>query len=80
MPGLWDHWHPKDGGEAVPTYVILTGESNAVAGAILDRMPVILPPSVWDAWLSPELTDAENVRELVSFMPAEEMEAYRVVC
>ena len=77
--GLWDHWRPKDGGEEIPTCVILTGEPNAVAGAIHDRMPVILAPETWEAWLSPELRDARKVRELVSIMPAEDMEAYPVV-
>ena len=38
--------------------------------AIHDRMPVILPPSAWEAWLSPELQDGQKVRELVSIMPA----------
>lgn len=42
-------------------------------------MSVILAPETWDAWLSPELRDARKVRELVSIMPAEEVETYAVV-
>ncbi len=62
----------------IPTCTILNGPPNAVSGKIHDRMPVILPPSAWEAWLSPELMDAARVRDLASVMPAEEMEAYPV--
>ena len=78
LAGLWDHWRPKEGGDIIPTCVILTGEPNAVAARVHDRMPVILAPETWDAWLSPELRDARKVRELVSITPAGELEAYPV--
>jgi putative SOS response-associated peptidase YedK len=41
-------------------------------------MPVILPKATWDAWLDPELKDADKVRPLLQPYPAEEMEAVQV--
>ena len=36
--------------------------------AIHDRMPVLLPPSVWDDWLSPE-TDLDFIGSLLQPAP-----------
>lgn len=76
--GLWDIWTPSEGGDSIPTCTILTGAPNEVAAAIHDRMPVILPREVWQDWLSPELTRPDQVRALVSVMPAGELEAFPV--
>lgn len=50
--GLWESWKPK-GSEDKPleTYTIVTGEPNVLTGDIHDRMPVMLDPDQWDAWL-----------------------------
>lgn len=76
--GLWDVWKPKAGGDAIPTCTIITGEPNKVAAQVHDRMPVVLPAEAWADWLSPEFTDPARVRELISVMPEEEMEAFPV--
>lgn len=33
------------------TFTILTGLPGKVSGDVHDRQPVILPPSMWQAWL-----------------------------
>ena len=48
--GLWDHWLGADGSE-IETMAILTVAANANVGRIHDRMPVILPPARFEAWL-----------------------------
>ncbi len=62
--GLWERWRVPDGarlagslaeyrpGDAVETFTVLTTEANATMRALHDRMPVILPPEAFDAWLS----------------------------
>ncbi|QJR15834.1 SOS response-associated peptidase [Usitatibacter palustris] len=50
--GLWERWKPRDGGDPVETYTILTTEPNAYAATIHDRMPVILAEGDYDRWLS----------------------------
>lgn len=50
MAGLWDHWLGADGSE-IETMAILTVDANAEVGRIHDRMPVILEPEQYEAWL-----------------------------
>jgi putative SOS response-associated peptidase YedK len=50
--GLWERWKPKGGGEPVETFAIVTTDANPVVAEIHDRMPVILPESGYDDWLS----------------------------
>lgn len=75
MAGLWARW--KNGETVLESFTILTGEPNAVAAPIHDRMPVILPDSAWEAWLDPR-TPTEVARTLLVPYPDAEMEAYRV--
>jgi len=53
--GLWEVWRPKDDPDAEPlrTCTIITTSANATMRPIHDRMPVVLPPDVWDRWLDP---------------------------
>ena len=48
--GLWEHWLGPDGSE-IETMAILTVPANAVAARVHDRMPVILAPENFEAWL-----------------------------
>lgn len=58
--GLWEVWHGP-GGEVLRSCTILTTEPNALAAAVHDRMPVLVPENAWDRWLAPEpLTDEER--------------------
>lgn len=45
---------------------------------IHDRMPVILRPEAWDAWLGTEDTSMEALQTLLMPPPAEGMVAYPV--
>ncbi len=50
LAGLWEHWR-SPGGETVASFTIITTEANAAMRALHDRMPVILDPPDWPAWL-----------------------------
>jgi putative SOS response-associated peptidase YedK len=50
--GLWEGWKPPQAEEWNRTCTIITGEPNELIREIHTRMPVILPESVFDAWLS----------------------------
>jgi putative SOS response-associated peptidase YedK len=54
--GLWESWRDLGNAEAQPleTCTILTTEPNELAAVYHDRMPVILDPEDYDAWLSGE--------------------------
>ncbi|HRI44407.1 MAG TPA: SOS response-associated peptidase [Fimbriimonadaceae bacterium] len=49
LAGIWDRWKQDD--LVLRTCAILTTEANAAVAEIHDRMPVILDPEQFDAWL-----------------------------
>ena len=75
--GLWESWS-MDGGEELRSATIITTEPNEVTAKIHNRMPVILPPDLYDAWLEPDNDDQEELLSMLTSYPAKEMEAYPV--
>jgi putative SOS response-associated peptidase YedK len=60
LAGLWEEWRgPDRKGEPLRTVTIITTTPSATMAPVHDRMPVILPPSAWDAWLDPTNDDTE---------------------
>lgn len=74
--GLWESWD-KGGEGALRTCAILTTRANSVLEGIHDRMPVILPPGAYNAWLDPD-ADREELGELMIPYPGDDLEAYAV--
>jgi putative SOS response-associated peptidase YedK len=68
--GLWDRWTGA-GAEPCESFVILTTTPNERVAALHDRMPVVLPPTAYEAWLDPT-TAVEELRELLRPSPADE--------
>jgi putative SOS response-associated peptidase YedK len=54
--GLWEGWRSPDG-EALRTYAILTTRANPTMARLHERMPVILEPADWPAWLGETESD-----------------------
>lgn len=75
--GLWDEWLGPDGSQ-VKSCVIITTAPNALVAEIHDRMPVILHPQDYAAWLSPEARAPQELQPLLTAFPAAEMSAYPV--
>ena len=73
---MWERWRPRleDGktidetAEPIETCTILTCAPNAEMASVHDRMPVLLPPSVWDDWLATE-TDLDYIGSLLRPAP-----------
>lgn len=61
--GLWEVW--RGGGRRLATCTIVTTAANPTVRDVHDRMPVILPPQAWDAWLDPSCTDPELLKSLL---------------
>ena len=74
--GLWEHWKGPSG--AIDSYTILTTDANELMRPIHDRMPVIVDPSAFDAWLDPAWRDVEVLKRWLLPAPAESMTAYAV--
>lgn len=78
MAGIWEYWKPKDAeGEGIVSTAILTTDANALMGRIHDRMPVIIPPERYDAWLDPR-TPAPALKDLMQPCPSDWLEAFPV--
>ena len=63
--GLWSTWKDPDTGEFIRTTTIITAEAKGVIKGIHERTPLVLDPSVWDAWLDRDLTDPEEIEHLL---------------
>lgn len=75
--GLWDYWRPADGGDGIVSCTILTTGPNALLEPIHDRMPVIVAPDAYDAWLA-RTTPMAEVMRLVEPFAADVMRAWEV--
>lgn len=66
--GLWELWE-GEGGERVESCAIITCDANALVADIHDRMPVILPPRLYDAWMDPAVTGGHKLAALLKPYP-----------
>jgi putative SOS response-associated peptidase YedK len=78
MAGIWEYWKPKDDTDGeypdgLVTASVLTTSAVGVLTQVHDRMPLLLPPSAWPAWLDPD-ADADSVTDLLA-PPSEELVA-----
>jgi putative SOS response-associated peptidase YedK len=75
--GLWETWRPPDDDE-IRSCTIVTTDANGLIALIHDRMPVILPPAKYAAWLDPRPCESRELQGLLRPFPDELMEAYPV--
>jgi putative SOS response-associated peptidase YedK len=78
--GLWEVWRdPLRPDDAPPTrtFTIITGLPNALVCTVHNRMPVIIPPEQWRAWLSPDISAEDRAKMLTPF-PADRMEVHPI--
>ncbi len=75
--GLWDRWNAPDGSEVLSAAIITT-EPNDFVKPLHNRMPVILPPSTYDRWLSPGEVPLGELDDLLVSYPAVKMGAFPV--
>ena len=70
--GLWEVWKGADKDQPpLRSVTIITTEANSTMAALHDRMPVILPPSAWDAWLDRDNDDVAQLGKLLVPAPPE---------
>ena len=75
--GLWAIWRDPQTAERLYSATILTTAANELVAPVHDRMPVILDPRDWDAWLD-ESASADVLRSLLRPAPAEDLVRYAV--
>ena len=74
LAGLWEAWADRLSGELLESCTILTTSANQTLGRIHDRMPVILPQSLYEEWLEPVPLDLDRLQEILVPHPAEGMD------
>jgi putative SOS response-associated peptidase YedK len=62
---IWSTWRHPVSGDEHPRFSIITTEAQGVVRSVHDRMPVALPPELWDPWLDRSLDDAEAAAALI---------------
>lgn len=75
--GLYERWTSPEG-EDIYSYTIITTEANALVRPLHDRMPVILNPDDYDAWLDNDNQDTDALQGLLKPYDITEMATYRV--
>ncbi len=75
--GLWEVWNDPNqsdtDGEPLEllSCTIITGEPNEKLAEVHDRMPVVLPPDAWDAWLDRDNHEIETLSKLLVPAPSQ---------
>jgi putative SOS response-associated peptidase YedK len=75
--GVWDRWKSANG-QVLESCSILTTAPNELLEDLHDRMPVILPPRHYRAWLAAPAAEAERLAELLVPFEASIMNRYPV--
>jgi putative SOS response-associated peptidase YedK len=76
---IWEVWRARDEPEGTPlrTCALVTTAANSIMAPIHDRMPLVLAPDDWSAWLDPATAMAE-VEALMVPAPSDWFLAYPV--
>jgi putative SOS response-associated peptidase YedK len=77
LAGLWETWRSL-AGERVRSFAIIATTPNELCAELHNRMPVILKPEGWPAWLGEEPAGAPQLKAIFAPYPAEEMTCWPV--
>jgi putative SOS response-associated peptidase YedK len=70
--GLWDTWRKPDG-DRLTTFTVITTDANDLLRRLHDRMPAIVQPEDYRAWL-----EADDPRELLAPCPDDFLQCFPV--
>lgn len=74
--GLWERWE-GEGHAPIESCSIIVTAANTFMASIHDRMPAMLMPEAWSAWLDPR-TDAGTLTGMLGAWPDGLLQAYPV--
>jgi putative SOS response-associated peptidase YedK len=69
--GIWERWEKGD--KPIESVAILTTKPNELMAPLHDRLPVILSPVDYNAWLDPAMNDPAILTYMYEPFPASEM-------
>lgn len=72
--GIYEFWRdstadPEDPAAWLVTFAVITTSAEPGLDTVHDRMPLVLPPDRWSAWLDPTLKDPADVHDLAGDLP-----------
>jgi len=73
--GIWETWTGPNG-EEMESAAIVTVEASPLLQQVHHRMPVMLTPETYDAWLDCDNIRAEEALSAISVLPDEQLETY----
>lgn len=78
--GLWERWTDRESPDIAPldSCTIITTAASPLIKHIHDRMPVILAPQYYEAWLNPKLEDSNELYRILQTGAIQEMKYYPV--
>ena len=76
--GLWERWRSPETNESYFSCTILTTAANVLMAPIHHRMPVILPPAAYDAWLDSTHYNRGELTHLLQPYEADAMSAIAI--
>jgi putative SOS response-associated peptidase YedK len=77
LAGLWENWRSPSG-ERVRSFAIVTTTPNELCAELHNRMPVILAPAAWPAWLGEEPADPAQLKAMLAPYPSDAMTCWPV--
>jgi putative SOS response-associated peptidase YedK len=77
LAALWDAWRSPSG-EIVESCTVVTVPATPPVSSLHDRMPLVVPPSLFDRWLDPAMKVADLAPVLEAQIGVGELLAYAV--
>ncbi|HEX5446674.1 MAG TPA: SOS response-associated peptidase [Pirellulales bacterium] len=72
LAGVWENWR-SPAGERIRSFAIITTEPNELCAKLHNRMPAIIAPQDWPAWLGEEPADEAELKALLAPYPSDDM-------
>jgi putative SOS response-associated peptidase YedK len=71
--GLWELWRDEQD-NSLETFTVITTDASPATRQIHDRMPVIVDPHDYQAWLDPALSDLAKLQEMLGPYDGDDLE------
>jgi putative SOS response-associated peptidase YedK len=72
LAGLWENWR-SPAGEWIRSFAIITTQPNELCAELHNRMPVVLKPQAWPAWLGEQPAPVRDLKAMLAPCPSEDM-------
>jgi putative SOS response-associated peptidase YedK len=77
LAGLWENWRSA-AGEWVRSFAIITTQPNELCAELHNRMPAVLKPEMWPAWLGEQPATVPELKAMLAPLPFRDMVCWPV--